>query len=109
MPADASFKGKWFSEEYKTIKLYQQADGKIFGTFTLQKGGTLEGYAQGGVLVFDWYAEGDMTEGTKDIRGKGYFVISDDGKSFKGERGILSKHQGRAWSAVKLDDNPDAP
>jgi hypothetical protein len=107
MPAGATFKGKWYSEEYKIMKVYEK-DGKIFGTFTLQKGGTFEGTAEGGVLIFDWFAEGDLSEGTKDISGKGYLVISDDGKALKGERGILSKHTGKPWTASKMDDNPDA-
>lgn len=108
MPAGATFHGKWFSDEYKTMKLYEQG-GKVTGTFSLQKGGTLEGTVEGGVLVFGWYAEGDIGEGTKDTSGHGYFVISDDGKSLKGERGLMSKHKGKAWTATKLDDNPDAP
>ena len=60
--------------------------------------GTLEG----GVLLFDWVQLGDLNEGRRDVSGKGYLVISDDGSQLAGRWGYgESRTNGGEWTADK--------
>ncbi|MDX9719536.1 MAG: hypothetical protein RBU37_02230 [Myxococcota bacterium] len=103
MPPGASFEGLWYSN-YGDMRL-QQEGNKVTGTFDYKLGGSIEGELQGGVLVFDWRQEGDLNLGRRDVFGKGYFVISDNGISFEGKWGYAESYSnGGTWTANKATE-----
>lgn len=103
MPAGVSYQGEWYSPQYENMTL-TQSGGKVTGTFTYKGGGTLEGTLEGNVLHFEWIQPGDMARAQREVRGKGYFVIADDGQSFEGRWGYDGDNTGGGtWSAERLD------
>ena len=100
MPAGASYTGLWYSN-YDDMNLVQEGT-KVQGTFDFKTGGVINGTLEGGVLLFDWTQTGDLSVGRREVTGKGYFVISDDGLAFEGRWGYgESRSNGGAWTADK--------
>lgn len=115
IPPGVSFTGEWFSPEYDNMKLEQKGT-HVTGTFSYREGGTISGELDGNVLRFDWEQPGDMSKARRAIHGKGYWVISDDGKGLRGQWGYMdSDTDGGTWNAERLGTrvdpgvDPDAP
>lgn len=106
MPAGASFSGRWHSN-FGEMKLTQKSDGVTRGTFDFKGGSnTIEGRADGGVLRFEWVQAGDFQVGRREVRGRGYLVISDDGQAFTGKWGYGANETGGGeWTGTKAPDN----
>jgi hypothetical protein len=105
MPAGATFSGRWISNEYGDMRMTQSADGSLHGTFDYKSGGTVDGVVTGGVCVFDWVQPGDFQVGRREVRGKGYFIMSDDGQEFEGEWGMSDNYTGGGkWTGRKIND-----
>jgi len=106
MPSGATFTGLWYSN-YGDMKLVQK-DDSVTGTFDYKTGGRIAGTVTGGVLRFDWVQDGDLSVGRREITGKGYFVISDDGLKFEGQWGYGDNlTDGGTWTAEKAVENYD--
>jgi len=85
MPPGATYTGLWYSS-YDDMRLVQKGD-EVTGTFEYKDGGRIAGHLEGGVLLFEWVQEGDLAKGRRDVVGKGYFIISDDGEAIAGRWG----------------------
>lgn len=104
MPANASFTGLWYSN-YDDMKLVQK-DGTVTGTFEYKTGGRLAGTLTGGVLLFDWVQDGDLSVGRREVTGKGYFVMGSDGVTFEGKWGYGdSLTDGGTWTGEKATED----
>ena len=104
MPAGATFSGLWYSN-FGDVKLTQKADGTTRGSFDYKVDGTIEGKVTGGVFVFEWIQPGDFQVGRRDVSGKGYFVISDDGLEFTGQWGYGENYTGGGeWKGTKATE-----
>ena len=102
MPAGVTYAGKWYSPQYEDMVLEQKGD-VVTGTFTYRTGGTLEGKLEGHVLSFEWVQPGDMEEARREVKGSGYFYITDDGEKLVGEWGYGTERQGGgAWTADRI-------
>lgn len=102
MPAGATFSGLWYSN-YDDMRLTQNGE-EVIGTFEYKDGGKIWGRTEGGVLLFDWLQEGDLSVGRREVTGKGYLVISEDGSQLAGRWGYGdSRTDGGEWTADKAD------
>lgn len=102
MPAGASFTGRW-STNFGEMRLTQQPDGTTHGTFDYKAGGVIDGTVSGGVLSFDWSQPGDFQVGRREVNGKGYLVISDDGTEVNGKWGYADHYTGGGeWTGSKI-------
>ena len=101
MPAGATFSGLWYTN-FGHMKLTQRSDGETRGTFSYKTGGEMVGTVTGGVFVFEWVQPGDFQVGRREVRGKGYLVISDDGLEVNGEWGYGENYTGGGdWTGQK--------
>lgn len=93
------FTGSWsVDDSHITHGMDLQQDGnRVTGTYDVQDG-VIEGTVEGRVLTFTWLQRGD------DHSGRGEFVLSDDGKSFKG-RWWREKpdHEEGPWKGTRLN------
>lgn len=97
-----SYSGDWYSPEYEFMKLSQKR-GEVTGTFSYKSGGTLKGSLDGNVLYFDWIQPGDFEVARREVRGRGYLVLSSNGKTFSGEWGYGEKRTGGgSWSGERI-------
>lgn len=104
MPAGASFSGRWYSN-FGDMRLTQKADGYTRGEFDYKSGGSVEGKVVGGVFIFDWIQFGDFQVGRREVFGKAYLVISDDGLTAEGKWGYGDNYDGGGiWTAQKAPD-----
>lgn len=104
MPAGASFSGLWRSN-FGDMKLTQKPDGYTRGDFDFKTGGSVEGRVEGGVFVFSWVQYGDFQVGRREVSGKAYLVISDDGLSARGKWGYGDNYEGGGlWTAEKATE-----
>ncbi|MBQ9396470.1 MAG: hypothetical protein IJU23_13280 [Proteobacteria bacterium] len=104
MPAGATFSGLWYTN-FGDMQLTQKADGYTRGTFDYKSGGEVEGKVEGGVFTFDWVQFGDFQVGRREVRGKGYLVISDDGLHMEGEWGYKDSYAGGGkWEGNKATE-----
>lgn len=102
MPAGATFTGLWYSS-FDDMRLTQSGE-EVTGSFEYKDGGKIWGRVEGGVLLFDWVQEGDLSVGRREVAGKGYFVISGDGQQLAGRWGYGdSRSDGGEWTAEKAD------
>ena len=100
MPAGATYTGLWYSD-FDDMRLVQEGN-TVTGTFEYKDGGTLAGTLEGGVLVFEWVQTGDLNVGRREVRGRGYFVISNDGQQITGRWGYGDSHlDGGEWNGEK--------
>lgn len=104
MPAGASFSGRWYSN-FGDMRLTQKADGYTRGEFDYKSGGSVEGKVVGGVFIFDWIQFGDFQVGRREVFGKAYLVISEDGLTAEGKWGYGDNYDGGGiWTAQKAPD-----
>ncbi len=105
MPAGASFSGLWYTN-FGDLTLTQKADGYTRGTFDYKgQECTVEGKVEGGVFIFDWVQPGDFQVGRREVSGKAYLVISDDGLSCEGEWGYVDNYTGGGkWTGNKATE-----
>ncbi|MBR4986346.1 MAG: hypothetical protein IKY83_11485 [Proteobacteria bacterium] len=104
MPAGASFSGLWYTT-FGDLKLTQRADGYTRGTFDYKTDGEVEGKVEGGVFILDWIQPGDFQVGRREVKGKAFFVISDDGLSFEGRWGYNDSYDnGGIWKGTKATE-----
>lgn len=104
MPSGATFSGLWYTN-FGDMTLTQKADGYTRGTFEFKSGGEVEGKVEGGVFIFDWVQAGDFQVGRREVRGKGYLVIGDDGLSMEGEWGYKDSYTGGGtWTGTKATE-----
>ena len=101
MPADGSFEGVWFSEQFEHMYL-REVDGKVRGIYTYKYGGTLEGEIRGNMLVFRWIDPGDQDEARRGHEGQGYLklVEGEYGAALRGKWGYNDDYIGGGiWNA----------
>ncbi|MBO4349804.1 MAG: hypothetical protein J6A01_02525 [Proteobacteria bacterium] len=104
MPAGATFSGLWYTN-FGDMTLTQKMDGYTRGTFDYKGEGQVEGKVEGGVFIFDWMQPGDFQIGRREVRGKGYLVISDDGLSMTGQWGYGDAYTGGGeWTGNKATE-----
>lgn len=102
MPAGATFTGLWYTT-FDDLRMTQNGT-EVIGTFEYKSGGKIAGRVEGGVLLFDWVQEGDLSVGRREVSGKGYFVISDDGRKLDGRWGYGdSRTNGGTWTGDRAD------
>ncbi len=110
MPRGVSYTGKWYSPQYENMILKQQSDGTVKGKFSYKNGGTLFGKLEGNVLHFDWIQPGDFDVARREVRGKGYFSINDDGATFSGRWGYDDDNTGGgAWDGERVVEEKNTP
>ena len=93
MPSGATFSGLWYTN-FGDMKITVNPDGTARGTFDYKTGGEFEGEVRGGVLIFTWIQPGDFQVGRREVRGKAYLIISDDGLKMKGKWGYGENYSG---------------
>lgn len=104
MPAGASFSGLWYTN-FGDMTLTQKSDGYTRGHFDYKVDGEVEGRVEGGVFIFDWVQPGDFQVGRREVRGKAYLVISDDGLSVSGKWGYGDAYEGGGdWTGTKATE-----
>ena len=104
MPAGASFSGLWYTN-FGDMKLTQKADGSTRGTFDYKGEGIVEGKVEGGVFIFEWTQPGDFQVGRREVKGKGYLVMGDDGLTMAGEWGYGDNYTGGGeWTGNKATE-----
>ncbi len=104
MPPGASYTGLWYSN-YDDMQVVQQGD-KVSGTFEYKTGGQISGTLQGGVLIFDWVQTGDLSVGRREVKGKGYWVMGQDGMHFEGKWGYGDSFtDGGKWTGDKASQD----
>lgn len=104
MPAGATFSGLWYTN-FGDLTLTQRADGYTRGSFDYKTDGEVEGRVEGGVFIFDWVQPGDFQVGRREVRGKAYLVISDDGLSVSGQWGYGDQYVGGGeWTGTKATE-----
>ncbi len=104
MPAGATFSGLWYTN-FGDMKLTQKSDGYTRGTFDFKGEGQVEGQVEGGVFIFEWLQPGDFQVGRREVKGKGYLVIGDDGLTMQGEWGYGDKYTGGGeWTGNKATE-----
>lgn len=104
MPAGASFSGLWYSN-FGDLTLTQKPDGQTRGEFDFKTGGAVEGRVEGGVFIFSWVQYGDFQVGRREVSGRAYLVISDDGLSAQGKWGYGDNYEGGGiWTATKATE-----
>ena len=104
MPAGATFSGLWYTN-FGDLTLTQKADGYTRGSLDFKSGGSVEGRVEGGVFIFDWVQYGDFQVARREVSGKAYLVISDDGLSAEGKWGYGDKYEGGGiWTATKATE-----
>ena len=104
MPAGATFSGVWYTN-FGDMTLTQKMEGYTRGTFDFKGEGQVEGQVQGGVFIFDWIQPGDFQIGRREVKGKGYLVISDDGLSMTGQWGYGDSYTGGGeWTGNKATE-----
>ena len=92
--AEASFTGTW-NTAWGPVEL-TQTGSKVEGTYGGKFPGRLHGAVRGSKLTFEWI--GDNGE-----RGKGVFVLSDDGAGFVGTWGSgASDSNGGPWNGTRV-------
>jgi hypothetical protein len=84
---EPSEQGGLFETTYGRMRLVEQADGRVTGTYTFSGGSFIEGQMEGRRLTFR-YREPTAT-------GEGWFEFSEDGRSF---RGAWREDGGTNWS-----------
>lgn len=119
MPANATFTGTWYSNDWGGRILLNQSGDQVSGKFNEDKGemvGEITGVLDGGVLLFDWVRRGNINAGERDIKGKGYVVIGDDNESLTGEWGLHQRRKGGStnrkknegkWAAERISKLPE--
>ena len=103
MPAGQTFSGLWYTN-YGDMKLTQNPDGTVRGTFSYKNGGEIEGTVTGGVMKFRWLQPGDFQVGRRDASGHAYLVLVNgpDGPECKGEWGFADNYTGGGkWEGRK--------
>lgn len=104
MPAGATFSGLWYSN-FGDLTLTQNPDGYTRGKLDFKTGGAVEGRVEGGVFIFDWVQYGDFQVARREVSGKAYLVISDDGLSAEGRWGYGDNYDGGGvWTATKATE-----
>ena len=104
MPANASFTGLWYSDEFGEMKITVNPDNTVHGTFDYHDG-EIDGRVQGGVMIFDWIQPGDFQHARREVRGKGYLVISNDGMEMSGKWGYKDNYEGGGkWTGRKATE-----
>lgn len=104
LPSGVSYTGKWYSPQYEDMVLTQKGDA-VEGEFTYKGGGTLKGTLDGHLLIFDWVQPGNKQEARQEVRGRGYFALSEDGEHFQGEWGYGdSMLGGGVWNGDRLSE-----
>jgi len=105
MPAGATFTGTWYSTPEILGRVYLTQQGEdVVGTYE-HRSGQICGKVVGGVLFFDWQEPGDGARARKARRGRGFFVMKPDGRTFEGEWGLDDEWRGGGpWSAEKVSD-----
>ena len=104
MPAGASFTGLWYSNEFGEMKITVNSDNTFHGTFEYQHG-EIDGRVEGGVMIFDWVQPGDFQVARREVRGRGYLVISDDGMEMSGGWGYGDNYSGGGkWTGQKATE-----
>jgi len=100
MPPGATFAGVWDSN-WGQMRLMQQG-GHVHGTFQGFRSGSLSGDANGNLYVFRW------TEYKTSQLGRGYLVMSPDGKALEGRWGYQKEYSngGRWWATRATDAEP---
>lgn len=92
--AAAGFTGTW-NTAWGPVEM-RQTGAKVVGTYAGKFPGRLEGAVEGRTLAFEWI--GDNGE-----RGRGAFVLSDDGNSFTGTWGSgASTTNGGPWNGTRV-------
>lgn len=104
LPPGIAYTGKWYSPQYENMTLKQEGD-TVTGTFSYKTGGTLEGKLDGNVLIFDWIQPGDTSKARREVRGRGYFIIRDDGDKIRGWWGYNDDLDGGGiWDADRIEE-----
>ncbi|MCL2325192.1 MAG: hypothetical protein FWC40_01620 [Proteobacteria bacterium] len=104
MPAGATFDGLWYTN-FGEMRIRQTADGRVSGTFAFRTGGEFEGEVVGGVMKFRWTQPGDFQVGRREVVGRGYLVISDDGLNMAGQWGYGDDYVGGGeWTGEKATE-----
>lgn len=104
MPAGASYEGRWYTN-FGTMDVEKNPDGSFFGKYDYHEGGELSGKVEGGVMVFEWLQYGDLQHGTREMKGHGFFVISDDGLKLAGKWGYHASYSnGGDWTGDKATE-----
>lgn len=106
MPSGETFSGLWRTN-FGDMKLTQNSDGTVKGTFDYKTGGEIEGTVEGGVLKFAWRQPGDFQVGRREVAGHGYLVITivDDETVCKGEWGYVGNYTGGGdWHGTKAKE-----
>lgn len=101
LPAGQSWAGVWFSPQFEHMYLRQQGD-TVRGVYAYKFGGTLEGEANGNILVFQWIEPGDKSEARREVKGKGWLQLVKEGEKtvLKGEWGYNDERTGGGvWEA----------
>ena len=88
---------------------FKQKGDRVTATFSYSNGGTLEGTMDGNVLYFEWFQPGDFSKARRDVKGSGYFILADDGRSFSGRWGYDSQREGGGvWTGERIiEDEPE--
>ena len=104
MPAGATFSGLWYTN-FGDLTLTQKPDGYTRGTFDYKTDGEVECLVEGGVFIFECVQPGDFQVGRREVRGKAYLVISDDGLSVEGKWGYGDQYTGGGdWTGNKATE-----
>lgn len=93
MPAGASFAGTWDSN-WGQMKVHESG-GKLHGTFTGFRNGSVSGEQKGDLFLFRWTQLGSAQWG------RGFLRMSPDGQKLEGKWGYLKVYDngGRWWAS----------
>jgi len=109
LPGDANFQGVWYSPQFERMFLRQDGD-EVTGLFTYERGGRIEGTADGNVLTFEWTDAGSKETATRQMSGRGYFqlVQSEEKLELTGKWGYdESRTDGGPWEAEYIRELED--
>ena len=98
MPPGVSFTGLWDSNYGQMV--LRTSGLTVTGEFEHENGGLIKGELRGGVLVFSWVQSGNWDIGKREVKGHGFFLISDDGEYIEGRWGYDDNYEnGGIWRA----------
>ncbi len=94
VPAGKSFAGTWDSN-WGQMKIQEAPGGKLHGTFTGFRNGSVSGEQKGDLFLFRWTQLGSAQWG------RGFLRMSPDGEKLEGKWGYLKVYDngGRWWAS----------